>query len=405
VRFAPAARHGVARAAGSAVAGLSRLTGRGGGTTIGGRVTLLLDPDALRRAAAGREITLVTGTNGKTTTRTLLVAALQTREPVASNSGGANLPMGLTAALTADRSSRLAVLEVDEPYVPRIIPVVKPRVAVLLNLTRDQLDRYAEVRRLAGIWHDALAGLTVVANADDPLVAWAASAAASVIWVAAGQRWTDDSTSCPSCGDVLIRADGSWSCRSCAFTRPVPAWVVDGHRVTAPDGASYDVQLALPGEVNVGNAALAAAAASVWDVAPADAFRAMAAIPSVEGRYLETAYGDQHVRLLLAKNPAGWVEALQMARAELPVVVAVNARAQDGRDPSWLWDVPFEVLQGRRAVATGERSRDVAVRLRYAGVEHTRVDDLAGALRSAGSQVEVLANYTAFQGYRRIVHG
>ena len=397
------ARYALARAAGGAVAGLSRLTGRGSGTTIGGRVTLLLDPDALRRAAVGREIAIVTGTNGKTTTRTLLVAALQTREPVASNGGGANLPMGLTAALAADRTSRLAVLEVDEPYVPRVIPVVHPRVAVLLNLSRDQLDRYAEVRRMAGIWHDVLAGLTVVANADDPLIAWAAGSAESVIWVAAGQRWTDDSTSCPACGDVLLRADGSYACRSCGFARPTPDWTVDGHRVTDPSGASYDVELALPGEDNVGNAALAAAAASVWDVRPVDAFAAMASIPSVEGRYLETTFDGRRVRLLLAKNPAGWVEALQMTRPDLPVVVAVNSRAQDGRDPSWLWDVPFEVLQGRRAVATGERSRDVAVRLRYAGVSHERVDDLAGALRAAGDQVEVLANYTAFQGYRRVV--
>jgi UDP-N-acetylmuramyl tripeptide synthase len=130
----------------------------------------------------------------------------------------------------------------------------------------------------------------------------------------------------------------------------------------------------------------------------------MAAIPSVEGRYLETSVGDRPVRLLLAKNPAGWVEALEMTRPGLPVVVAVNARAQDGRDPSWLWDVPFEVLQGREAVATGERSRDVAVRLRYAGVKHVRVDDLADAVRVASpGPVEVLANYTAFQSYRRVV--
>jgi UDP-N-acetylmuramyl tripeptide synthase len=108
---------------------------------------------------------------------------------------------------------------------------------------------------------------------------------------------------------------------------------------------------------------------------------------------------------LLAKNPAGWIEALSMARPDVPVVVAVNARAADGRDPSWLWDVPFEVLRGRSAVATGERSRDVAVRLRYAGVEHVRVDDAAAALHAApgNGPVEVLANYTAFQGYRRVV--
>jgi UDP-N-acetylmuramyl tripeptide synthase len=132
----------------------------------------------------------------------------------------------------------------------------------------------------------------------------------------------------------------------------------------------------------------------------------MTQIGEIEGRYLTTTYDGVSTRLLLAKNPAGWGEALRM----LPdgprgVVVAVNARAADGRDPSWLWDVQFELLAGRFAVATGERSRDVAVRLRYAGVEHTRIDDPAAALRRAGADgaVEVLANYTAFQAYRRVV--
>jgi UDP-N-acetylmuramyl tripeptide synthase len=131
----------------------------------------------------------------------------------------------------------------------------------------------------------------------------------------------------------------------------------------------------------------------------------MARIPSVEGRYLETSYAGRPLRLLLAKNPAGWVEALGMSRPDAPVIVSVNARAADGRDPSWLWDVPFEVLRGRHAVASGERSRDVAVRLRYAGVDHVRVDDPADALRAAhgSGPVEVLANYTAFQTFRRVV--
>ena len=94
-----------------------------------------------------------------------------------------------------------------------------------------------------------------------------------------------------------------------------------------------------------------------------------------------------------------------MARPDTGLVIAVNARAADGRDPSWLWDVPFEVLRGRTAVATGERSRDVAVRLRYAGVEHVRVDDEADALRAVDGRghLEVLANYTAFQTYRKVV--
>jgi UDP-N-acetylmuramyl tripeptide synthase len=403
------ARYRLARLAGATAAGLSRVTGRGSGTTIGGRVTLLVDPGALGTAAGDRELALVSGTNGKTTTRTLLVAALETREKVVSNGGGANLPTGLTAALARDHTSRLGVLEVDEPYLPQVAAAVHPKVVVLLNLSRDQLDRYAEVRRLAGIWHDALVGPdapAVVANADDPLVVWAASAATDVVWVGAGQRWTFDSTSCPACGDVLVRTGaGGWTSKTCGLTRPEPSWLVDGRSVTAADGSRHEVELAIPGDVNVGNAALAAAAAGRWGVEPAAAFSAMARIPSVEGRYLETSYRGRPVRLLLAKNPAGWVEALGMARADAPVVVAVNARAQDGRDPSWLWDVPFETLRGRHAVATGERSRDVAVRLRYAGVDHVRVDDPADALRAVqgSGPVEVLANYSAFQAYRKVV--
>jgi UDP-N-acetylmuramyl tripeptide synthase len=398
----------LARAAGRTASRLSALSGRGGGTTIGGRVTLLVDPHALHRASAGRELALVTGTNGKTTTRSLLVAALQTRGPVVSNSGGANLPTGLTAALTGDRTSRVGVLEVDEPFLPRVAAAVHPQVVVLLNLSRDQLDRYAEVRRLAGIWQDALRGPRsphVVANADDPLVVWAASSAESVTWVAAGQGWTFDSTACPSCGQ-LIRRDGTgWRCDDCGLCRPEPSWTVTDDTVVDPTGTAHHVRLTLPGRVNVGNAALAAAAAAQWHVAPDTALAAMAAIPSVEGRYLETSYDGRPVRLLLAKNPAGWTEALRMTRPDTGLVVAVNARAADGRDPSWLWDVPFEVLRGQHAVATGERSRDVAVRLRYAGVDHMRVDDLAQAIRAAhgAGPVEVLANYTAFQGYRKVV--
>jgi UDP-N-acetylmuramyl tripeptide synthase len=403
------ARFALARAAGATAAGLSRLTGRGGGTTIGGRVTLLVDPNALAQAATGRELALVSGTNGKTTTRTFLVAALSTRGAVVSNAGGANLLTGITAALTTDRTSKVGVLEVDEPFLPRVASAVRPRAVVLLNLSRDQLDRYAEVRRLAGIWRDALDGseTTVIANADDPLVAWAASAATSVVWVGAGQGWTYDSTSCPACGDILRRdRAGGWRSEQCGLARPPLDWQVEEGAIVDPRGNRHLVELSLPGQVNVGNAALAVAAANaVWDVDVEIALAAIAAIPSVEGRYLETTYRGRPVRLLLAKNPAGWSETLRMSRPDVPVVVAVNARAADGRDPSWLWDVPFEGLRGRHAIAAGERSRDVAVRLRYAGVDHVRVDDAAAALAAAhgSGPVEILANYTAFQTYRKVL--
>jgi UDP-N-acetylmuramyl tripeptide synthase len=109
------------------------------------------------------------------------------------------------------------------------------------------------------------------------------------------------------------------------------------------------------------------------------------------------------VRLLLAKNPAGWAEALDLIRpAPMPVVVGINARIPDGRDPSWLWDVPFERLRGRLVIATGDRGRDLAVRLRYAEVDHRFVEGYTAAVRAAGAaDIDLAANYTSFQDARR----
>lgn len=403
------ARYQLARTLGRMAAAASQATGRGGGTTIGGRVILAVDPQALATAGAGRELAVVSGTNGKTTTRKLIAAALATAGPFVSNDGGANMPSGLVSALAARPAAKRGVLEVDEPYLPRVVETLHPEVAVLLNLTRDQLDRYAEVSRLAGIWRSAAPRIpTVVANADDPLVVWAASAAPRTVWVAAGLRWRDDAVACPACGDVITGDETSWS-SSCGLRRPQPDWQLDGETLVGPDGKRRELRLQLPGQANLGNAALAAAAAAELGVPVEAAVSAMSGVASVEGRYLEVAYRGRQVRLLLAKNPAGWREALAMVRPEpAALVVAVNARPADGRDPAWLWDVRFEVLAGRHVVAAGERSRDVAVRLRYAGVDHERADSLSAALLAASGSgpVEAVANYTAFQQLRRVVtHG
>lgn len=399
------ARFRLAAKLGRLTARASQATGRGGGTTIGGRVILAVDPRALARAAAGRSLVVVSGTNGKTTTRTLIAAALATAGPVVSNQGGANMREGIAAALAANPARR-GVLEVDESYLPQVADAVRPAVAVLMNLTRDQLDRYAEVSRLAEIWRAAAGRLpVVVANCDDPLVVWAASAAPRVVWVGAGLNWRADSVACPACGDVIAGGAQGWS-SGCGLTRPEPSWRVQTDGLVDPTGGWHELRLALPGAANRGNAALAVAAVAELGVGLDQALTAMAGVASVEGRYLEVGFRGRAVRLLLAKNPAGWVEALSMLRAEpAGLVVAVNSRFADGKDPAWLWDVPFELLAGRHVVASGERSRDVAVRLRYAGVEHERVDSLAAALVAARGDgpVEALANYTAFQQMRRVL--
>ena len=394
-------------AVGAAVGGASRRLRLGGGSVIGGRAQLLVDPDALTDLTVGRPVYLVSGTNGKSTTTAFTAAALGTAGPVVTNTLGANMPAGLAATLATAAPRETAVLEVDEHWLPSTIAKVRPRAVALLNLSRDQMDRTAEVRTLAGSWRAAVGGATdthVVANADDPLVAWAALTARTVTWVAAGQPWTDDAWSCPECAGRLVFGPESWSCTGCDLARPQPdVWLEgDGTIVATADGTRVPLHLQLPGRCNGANAATAVAIARVAGVPAAAAVDAAARITDVGGRYRVFDVGGTRARLLLAKNPAGWLEVLDLLSHDtLPVVIAINARAADGRDPSWLWDVPFERLRGRQVVATGERSRDLAVRLAYAEVAHGHVPDIGAAIRSVqGPDMYVVANYTAFQAVR-----
>jgi UDP-N-acetylmuramyl tripeptide synthase len=392
---------------GGATAGLSRRFGRGGGSVVGGRAILAVDPDALRRLAAHRAVVLVSGTNGKTTTTTLLRAALATAGPVASNFLGANLPPGLASALASAPPGVAAALEVDEAWLGRVVAATAPRVVALLNLSRDQLDRNNEVRQLATTWRRTFetrgVGTSVVANADDPLVVWGAGRAADVCWVGAGQPWTLDASGCPCCGGrIVFAADGAWACDGCDFHRPPLDVQLDAGAVLGPGPRQTSLHLSLPGRANRANAAMALTAAARLGVDPDTAAAAMAEVTEVVGRYATVPVGAGEARLLLAKNPAGWLEVFDVLRpAPIPVVVVINARIADGRDPSWLWDVPFERLSGRLVVASGERARDLAVRLRYAAVEHRVEVDPVAAIAAAGApSVDVVANYTSFQTLR-----
>lgn len=159
----------------------------------------------------------------------------------------------------------------------------------------------------------------------------------------------------------------------------------------------------LPGRFNRANAALAAMAASALGVDLSSALTAAKNVETVAGRYATVRTNQSEVRLLLAKNPAGWAELISLLEQDdSPLVVGINARDADGHDPSWLWDVPFERLSSRFVVATGERSLDLALRLRHAELAHSAVADQMDALHAAGSGVvDYVGNYTAFQSLRR----
>ncbi|MEV5715798.1 MurT ligase domain-containing protein [Amycolatopsis mediterranei] len=387
-------------AAGRLTAWLSRSSGLGRGGMIGGRVTLALDPAALRRLGRERTVVIVTGTNGKTTTSLMLTRALETLAEVAANSDGSNMPDGVLAALTARPDAPYAVLEVDETYVPWVADQVRPAVLVLLNLSRDQLDRVGEVRATERDLRAAIAelpGTVVVANCDDVLVTSAASVAAKLVWVSTGRRWTGDSTACPRCEGRVETRERHWSCE-CGLARPEPAWTLDGELVLTPGGRQVDLDLRLPGEANRANAALALAAAHRLGVPPHTAAARLRTITDIGGRYRTIRRSRHSVRVMLAKNPAGWVETLRVLDEDTPVVVAVNAQEADGRDLSWLWDVHFERLRGRQVVVTGERGADLSVRLCYAEVAHWAEPDPVTAIDGLPpGAVELVANYTAFR--------
>ena len=375
---------------------------------IGGLVAMTLDKSLLRQLGEGRRSVVVTGTNGKSTTTRMTAAALSTLGAVATNAEGANMDAGLVAALAGARTAGLAALEVDEMHVPHVCDAVVPAVVVLLNLSRDQLDRVGEINHIERTLRGGLArhpDTVVVANCDDVLMTSAAYDCPHVVWVAAGGGWASDSVSCPRSGELIMRDGTNWYSTGTDFKRPTPQWWFDDENVYGPSGLVLPMTLSLPGTVNRGNATQAVAAAVALGADPAAAVAAVSTVDEVAGRYRTVRLGAHTARVLLAKNPAGWQEALSMVEKHgAGVVIAVNGQVPDGEDLSWLWDVRFEHFEDTAVVAAGERGTDLAVRLGYAGVEHTLVHDTVKAIASCPpGHVEVIANYTAFLQLNRVI--
>ena len=403
-----------ATAAAKLATAASRATGRGAGGMIGGLVAGALDPTIMSTLAAGRPTVLVTGTNGKSTTTRMLAAAMRTRHSLATNDGGDNMDAGIISALMEDGDASHIVLEVDELHVPSVADKLDPDALVLLNLSRDQLDRVGDINKIENALRGAVAShpdMLIIANCDDVLMTSVAYDAENVVWVSAGAGWLGDSVTCPRTGGHVVRhAHDWWAVKKLAdgreFRRPTPTWEITDDGIVSPAG-TRELDLRLPGRANRGNATQAVAAAvEGFNV---DLDRAIAAaedVDNVAGRYATVQYGARQVHLLLAKNPAGWQEALTMIdRSADGVVIAVNGQQGDGEDLSWLWDVRFEDFDGTVVQAAGERGTDLSVRLTYAGIEHDLSPDPLAAIRACPEgRIEVLANYTAFRDLKKALN-
>ena len=429
------------RAAGT----LSRLAGRGGGTTIPGKLLWKLDPGAID--ALGRRLphgsALVSATNGKTTSTAMVAEILRPTVRVVHNASGANLVSGVASSLLSGRDAELGLFEVDEGALSEVSRRLAPRALLLGNLFRDQLDRYGELELVAARWREAVAGLptvVLVVNGDDPQVADLADGRRNTrvfglddpAHARPALQHAADSKYCLRCGTPYDYAAayvghlGDYRCPRCGHARPaldVAAREIELHgldgasfTLVAPEGTTR-VELGLPGLYNVYNAVGAASLALELGAPIGDVTAGLGRFSAAFGRFERIQVGDRSLLMLLIKNPAGANEIVRTLVEAAPprvAVIALNDELADGRDVSWIWDVDFEpLLAGLDVlVATGSRAEELALRFAYAGLPRTRIEvvgrlpaalDRGLALTPPGGELAVLPTYTAMLALRRLV--
>jgi UDP-N-acetylmuramyl tripeptide synthase len=434
-----------------------RRAGRGGGTAAPGLVADWVDPGLLGKLAGRLErgAIVVAGTNGKTTTSRMIADILEADGArVVHNRSGSNLVRGVAAAfadqsnLRGDPGGDVGVIETDEAAFPEIVRLVRPRVILLNNLFRDQLDRYGELNTIATKWAAAIARLpastTLVINADDPSLAEITRdvvAQRRTFGIAESRYQLDalphaaDSAVCRRCGadlayDALYVSHlGDWHCPRCSAARPaldvagsnVELVGVEALKVRVSYGSgALDLETGVPGLYNVYNVIAATAAAREFGVKDETIAAAFQGFKSAFGRIERVEVKGRTLTLALVKNPVGFNEVLRMLTAgsgelTVPTMIAINDLYADGRDVSWLWDVDFELLASGSAplATTGIRGPDMANRLKYAGVPEERISPLPADLRVSlnefvssipeGGSGYILPTYTAMLELRSIL--
>jgi UDP-N-acetylmuramyl tripeptide synthase len=423
---------------------LSRAAGRGGGTTLPGKLLWKLDPGAIDLLAARlpQGSALISATNGKTTSAAMVSEILGPRVRVAHNDSGANLVSGIASTLLHADGAQLGLFEVDEAALPEVARRIRPRALLLGNLFRDQLDRYGELELVAARWRDAMATLPeaeLVVNGDDPQVGDLARGHHARVFGVDDPRLARpalqhaaDSKYCLRCGTPYEYAAayvghlGDYRCPNCGHARPsldVTAREIELHgldgasfTLAAPEGTAR-VELALPGLYNVYNALGAGSLALTLGASLEDVTAGLARFSAAFGRFERIAIGDRRLLMLLVKNPAGANEAVRtLVEGSAPsvAVVALNDAFADGRDVSWIWDVDFEPLLAGldRVVATGTRAAELALRFAYGGLARERIEVVASLeaaldrgleLTPSGGELVVLPTYTAMLALRKLV--
>ena len=442
-------RAGLAVFGGRAAGALSRRLHLGGGTSIAGLVAQKVYPDIVGHLATQLEFgsVVVTGTNGKTTTSAFIAAILSDAGlRVWRNREGSNLMGGIASSLVVRAlpngllrraGQAMTIFEVDEAVVPQVVETVSPRVAVFINLFRDQLDRYGEVDSVAARWEQAVTNLSIdtilVLNADDPATANLGKLfAGRVLYFGIDDPALDltkqqgkserhqvsDTRTCPRCGGDytyemrFFSHMGHYRCSSCGHERPQPdvrvvkAQTDDFDRLrigisssVLPATQPREIVIPLPGIYNVYNALAAAAVTQALGIGWEPIVTGIEQFKPIFGRGERIQVEGRTLRLLLAKNPTGFNEVLRTLFSDEDtvrhVLFVLNNNIADGRDVSWIWDVDFERTVGQTAtlVAAGSRALDLALRLKYAGVSQQEMIIVPPAPLRATKRDRVLNNH------------
>jgi lipid II isoglutaminyl synthase (glutamine-hydrolysing) len=433
-------------AAARAVGQLSRLAGRGGGTTIPGKLLWKLDPGAVDRLAARLPLgsALISATNGKTTTAAMAAQILRGRIRLAHNGSGANLVSGVASTLLDANDAQLGLFEVDEAALPEVVERLHPRAVCLGNLFRDQLDRYGELEHVAAGWRVAVAALPVdaalVVNGDDPQIGDLARErpGATVFGIddpahaRPSLQHAADSKYCVRCGTAYEYAAayvghlGDYRCPACGHSRPPLDVVAREIELESLEGVSFElvlpsgaqrVRLQIPGLYNVYNALAAASLANSLGATPEEIVSGLEGFSAAFGRFERIAVGDRRLLMLLIKNPAGANEAVRTivdGGAPSLAVIGLNDAIADGRDVSWIWDVDFEPLIPAldRLIVSGDRAAELALRFKYGGLNPAKIEVLPALERALDRGLELtppdgelilLPTYTAMLALRKIV--
>ncbi|MGH2866075.1 MAG: MurT ligase domain-containing protein [Solirubrobacteraceae bacterium] len=426
-----------------AVGQLARRAGRGGGTSLPGKVLTRLEPHAIEVLAARlrQGTAVISATNGKTTTAAMAASILDRGgRTLVHNRAGANMAGGVASTLLeaagpgATIRGELGLFELDEFWLDRVAPELAPQTMLLGNLFRDQLDRYGELDTIADRWAalvTALPGTSLALNADDPLIADLGRERSRVSYFGvqdgsvamAEMQHASDSKHCRRCGSpyvyeaIYLGHLGRYHCPVCGQRRPEPTVAAYDIELLGTRGARFSlhtpagvapVSLPLPGLYNVYNALGAATLCLELGASLTDITAGLEDVSAAFGRGERIAVGDVELSILLIKNPAGANEVartLVLEPGDLDVLAILNDRTADGRDVSWVWDADLDLLAGRvrHVTCAGTRAAELAVRLKYAGVGTERLHvepSLTAALdhalaRTGEGRLFALPTYTA----------